>query len=243
MTTLSILQRDFMRSLLGEAPAATPGIEVYRQGVRAGHAAALAATYPVVRRLVGKAFFAEAGRRYAAIHASTSGDLDEYGADFAAFIGRYEHAASLPFLPDVAALEWACHECERSPEPAAFDFTALANVAPHAHAELRFTLHPAVRLVASSHPIVSIHAANAPDRDGTPERTRGAELALVWHDVAQARVVVCEPDEWRLLQGFTRAETLAQASTGVAEALVPQALARWVACGVISAFAAPPCAR
>ena len=243
MTALALLQRDFMRTLLDEACAAAPGIEVYREGVRASRAAALAAAYPVVRRLVGDAFFAEAGRRYAALHASTSGDLGEYGTGFAAFIARYEHAASLPYLPDVAALEWACHECERAPEPAAFDFTALANVAREAQAGLRFTLHPCVRLVASSHPIVSIHAANAPDRDGTPERTGGAELALVWRRDGEARVDACQADEWRLLQAFSRGESLAQASAGVAEARLTQALARWVSCGIISAFDAPPCAR
>jgi hypothetical protein len=243
MSGLALLQRDFMRALLDDAPAAEPGIEVYREGVRASRTAALAATYPVVRRLVGDAFFAESARRYAALHPSASGDLNEYGASFAAFLAAYEHAASLPYLADVAALEWACHECERAAEPAAFDFAALAGVAREDHAGLRFTLHPAVRLVASPHAIVSIHAANAPERDGTPEKARGAERALVWRAGGQARVERCAQDEWRLLQGFARGETLARASDGVAEAVVPQALARWVSCGVISAFAAPPCAR
>ena len=243
MSALALLQRDFMRALRDGAGVDAPGIEVYRQGVRASHAGALAATYPVVRRLVGDAFFTEAGRRYAATHASASGDLDEYGADFAAFIAGYEHAASLPYLRDVARLEWACHECERSPEPAAFDFAALANVPREAQAELRFTLHPAVRLVASAHPIVSIHAANAADRDGKPEHASGAERALVRRVDGAARVDPCDPAQWRLLQGFARGESLAQASDGVAELLVPQALARWVSCGVISAFVAPPCAR
>ena len=243
MSALATLQRDFMRALLDEAQPDSAGIEVYREAIRANQGMALAATYPVVRRLVGDAFFSEAARRHAATHASASGDLGEYGAGFAAFLARYEHAATLPYLADVAALEWACHECELAPEPAPFDFAALARVAPQAQAELRFTLHPAVRLVASPHPIVSIHAANAPDRDGTPQRVSGAERALVRRLNLRAHVQACDAGEWLLLQGFARGETLAQASDGVAESVAAQALARWVSCGVVSAFTAPPCAR
>ena len=242
MSALALQQRQFMRALLDEAQPAGAGLEVYRRSVRANHAAAIAATYPVVRRLVGDSFFAEAGTRYAAMHTSESGDLNEYGAGFAAFLAGYEHAASLPYLADVAALEWACHECELAPEPAAFDFAALAGVAPRDHAELRFALHPAVRLVSSAHPIVSIHAANAPDRDGTLTGTPGAERALVRRLDGAAHVQACTAGEWDLLQGFARGETLAQASEGVPEAMVPQALADWVRAGVVSAFCAP-CAR
>lgn len=243
MSGLALQQREFMRALLDEAPPAPAGMEVYRRSVRANQAAALAATYAVVRRLVGDAFFAEAARRYAAMHASASGDLNEYGAGFTAFLSTYEHAAGLAYLADVAALEWACHECELAPEPDAFDFTALARVAPEAYAELRFALHPAVRLVSSAHPIASILAANAPDRDGTLSGAQSAELALVRRVNGEARVEACTGDAWRLLQGFARGETLAQASEGVSEAMVPQALADWVRAGVVSAFAAPPCAR
>ena len=243
MSALALLQRDFMRALLDDAQPAAPGIEVYRESVRATHAAALAATYPVVRRLVGDAFFAEAARRHAATHASMSGDLNEYGAGFAAFLARYAPAASLAYLADVAALEWACQECALATESAAFDFSALANIAPGDHGALRFTLHPAVRLVASAHPIVSIHAANAPDRDGTLEGDGAAERALVWRDEGMPCVHSCTESEWRLLQGFARDESLEEAGARIPAGLVAQALARWVARGVIGGFTAPPCAR
>ena len=59
----------------------------------------------------------------------------------------------------------------------------------------------------------------------------------------RAHVEACDAGEWLLLQGFARGETLAQASDGVAESVAAQALARWVSCGVVSAFTAPPCAR
>jgi hypothetical protein len=234
---LAVLQREFLRELLDASGELAPGLEIYRRGMRANHTGALAATYPVVKRLVGDAFFAEAARRYGEAHASTSGNLDDYGGDFPAFIAAYPHAASLPYLADVARLEWACHECGQAPDVAPFDFAGLAQVAPQAHGDLRFSLHPSVRLVASGHPIVSIHAANAPHRDGTPARAQGAELALVHRDEGQARVVACDAADFASLQALARGDRLADASA------LPQSVARWVACGVISAFHAPPCAR
>ncbi|HSW81885.1 MAG TPA: DNA-binding domain-containing protein, partial [Usitatibacter sp.] len=120
MSTLATRQREFARSLLDDAPA-DAGVAVYRASVAANFSAALAATYPVVRRLVGEAFFAEAARRFVLSHASASGDLTEYGAGFPAFLAAYPHASALEYLPDVARLEWACHECESSPDAAGFD--------------------------------------------------------------------------------------------------------------------------
>ena len=52
-------------------------------------------------------------------------------------------------------------------------------VPPGRHEGLRFVLHPAARLLRSSHPVVAIHAANQPGRDGAPERSAGGDHALV----------------------------------------------------------------
>ena len=237
MSGLAALQRDFLREVLEDESGASARVEIYRRSARANHVGALAATYPVVKRLVGDAFFGEAARRHAATHPSTSGDLNEYGDGFAAFLAAYPPAASLPYLPDVARLEWACHECELAPDAPPFDFAALAGIAPEYYAGLRFTLHPSVRLVESPHPVVAIHAANAPERDGTPERTQGAQRALVHRVGACARVQACSASQFGLLRALAAGEALGDVE------MAPDALAHWVALGVISAFIAPPCAR
>ena len=54
MSALAQLQRDFMEALDREEPGAA---KVHRRNVRSARHDALAATYPVVRRLVGDAFF------------------------------------------------------------------------------------------------------------------------------------------------------------------------------------------
>ncbi|HUQ27368.1 MAG TPA: DNA-binding domain-containing protein [Usitatibacter sp.] len=242
MTELATLQRRFMREVLGEEEPATPGLRVYRASILANCAGALAATYPVVRRLVGEAFLTEAARRYALAQPSSSGDLGEYGEGFASFLETYPHAASLPYLPDVARLEWACHECERADEPAPFDFAALARVPAALHGELRLRLHPALRLLRSAYPVSAIHAANAPDRDGVPDRVAGIDFVVVRRAGSIAQVQSVPVGEWNFLQALARADTLDVASREVPAEFLEGALARYVALGVVCGFTAPRCA-
>ena len=233
-------QRDFMRELFAEREPGDRGVAVYRSSVLANYRGALAATYPVVARLVGDAFFTEAARRYALAHASRSGDLSDYGEAFADFLAAYPPATPLAYLADVGRLEWACHECERAPQAPGFDFAALASVAADRYGGLRFALAPCVRLVASSHPVVAIHEANAPGRDGTPTRERGCEFALVYRVDGHAGVESLPAAEWRFLEALARGESFAQAAGAFpaqdAESLIAAALARYVASGIVCGF-------
>jgi hypothetical protein len=90
-------------------------IAIYRRTVFANYRNALAATYPVVKRLVGAPFFNTAVDSYVHAHPSASGDLNVYGDAFGDFLAAYPHAANLPYLPDVARLEWAIDEAESCP--------------------------------------------------------------------------------------------------------------------------------
>ena len=234
MSALAAQQRDFARAVLDGEAGRDAGVAIYSASIAANFAAALGATYPVVARLVGEAFFAEVVRRYVSQSPSRSGDLADLGGDFAQFLAGYPHARSLPYLAEVARLEWACHECERAPEPAPFDFTRLANVAPDAYGELRFVLHPAVRLLHSPMPIAAIHAANASDRDGTPDRSEGADFVLVRRADARAVVESLPESEWRFLEVLGRGAPLRAAGD-----FAPEMLARYVAVQVLAGFTAP----
>ena len=239
MSALAQVQRDFMRALFAPGAPATPGLAVYRSSVLANFTAALAATYPVVRRLVGDAFFDEAARRYALAHPSVSGDLGDYGDAFAAFLAAYPHAACVAYLPDVARLEWACHECERAPEAPAFDFEGLCGVPAEAYGGLRLILHPCVRLLESAHPVAAIHAANAPGRDGVPERADGDDFVMVRRVDGVARVEAIAPHEWRFLHRLAHGEALEAASLGAPPRFIESALARYVAEAIVCGFTAP----
>jgi hypothetical protein len=237
--TLAELQRDFSAALFG---AQVPGDEraaIYQRNVLANLHNALAATYPVVRRLVGEAFFREAAAQYARAHPSRSGDLNGYGESLAAFLETYEFARDLAYLPDVARLEWACHECFSGPDGTPLDFAALARVDPERQGEIRFALHPAARLVSSPYPVLALWEANQPDRDGTPSRRHGPDHVLVRREGLGVRVGLLEERELRFLERLRDGATLEQAMDAAPEharAQLGEALARFGAEGVIAGF-------
>jgi hypothetical protein len=237
--SLARTQREFLDRVVGPAEPGEPRMAVYHRTSLAARCGALAAAYPVVRRLVGVAFFEEAAATHARTAPSTSGDLHAYGAAFATFLATYLPARSLPCLADVARLEWAVHESSHADDGVPFDFAALGRVAPDSLGAVRIALHPAVRLVASVHPILAIWEANQPDRDGTLERDDGADRVVVRRVGYAVVPVATDLATWTLLQAFERGASLeeARAALEAAGESFEEALARLAGLGVLGRFA------
>ena len=235
--SLATLQRDFMAAL--RAPGGAGAIDIYRRQVRAGWCAALDATYPVVARLVGPAFFAEAADRYAERHPSSSGDLHEYGRHFAAFLAAYPHAASLAYLPGVARLEWALHEAAFAADAPPFDFARLATLDPATHESVVLRLHPAARLMEPAQPILAIWEANQPGRDGTPDADDGLALGvLVARTSGRPVPQALDADEWRCATAIAARASLGALADELGDAAprLPAILARFADAGALGGF-------
>jgi len=156
-----------------EPADAADRVGIYRNAVFANYRNALRASLPVVLRLVGEPFFHAAVDAFVRAHPSVSGDLNVYGDLFGDFLAGYPHAADLPYLADVARLEWAVDEAQRAADvlPAPDQvLAALAATAPERLPALRVRLDPSCRLVASEFPVLHIWQVNQPrraDDDGT----------------------------------------------------------------------------
>lgn len=188
---LADLQHRFTRAVL-QAPLSVPdGVRrdvrpmrerrfgVYRNNVKASLAVALAARFPVVERLVGEEFFTAMALVFIERHPPRSPVLAEYGAAFASFLEGFDPAADLPYLPDIARLEWLRQVAYHSADAGAADIGRLAALPPEALDSVRLGLHPAMAVIASPWPIVSVWTTNT--HDETPEAPTNwvAETALV----------------------------------------------------------------
>jgi len=142
-------------------------IAVYRNNTRSSLTGALRAVYPVVCRLVGDGFFDFAADRYITQYPSRYGDLHAYGREFGDFLDRFEPARSLPYLPDVARMEWACHEAYHAADHGPLDFSRLAEITSDRHGSIIFHLHPSARMIVSKYPVLEIWRAN---QDGNEDR-------------------------------------------------------------------------
>ena len=169
-------------------------LEIYRHNVYANLRGALKDIYPVTLAVVGEAFFHHAADQFVRVHPSRSGDLNQFGGDWAAFLGTYPYAAELPYLPDVARLEWAWHEAFHAGDAPPFDSGRLATLPPDTHSTLCFLLHPTVRLVKSDFPILRIWEVNQPGFTGEIDvdwDTPAASL-LIYRDLADGVSVLIE---------------------------------------------------
>ncbi len=240
MSALALAQRDFLAALFQAEGAGSPGYDVYRRTVLANLGGALSAAFPVVKRLVGDAFFEEAARLHAIAEPSTSGDLNEYGARFPRFLAAYAPARELGYLPGVARLEWALHAIHGAADAREFDFAALARVPADMQLRIRLLLQPEVRLVRSRYPVHAIWRANQPDRDGTPAITQGAQHMLVRRVEFVAQPMLLEAREWEFLRAIESGLPLDAAAECFEdpEQLAPM-LSGFAAAGVFSGFELP----
>jgi hypothetical protein len=166
--TLLELQSRFAASL-ADSHAPDGRMAIYCNTIRINYRNALAATYPVVRALVGNAFFDAAVDAYATTYPSGSGDLNVFGDKFAAFLASYRYARGLPYLPDVARLEWAIDESGRAADAASDPehlVRSLAGVPTEELGRQRFVLDPSCRFAWSSYPLFKIWRVHQADHEG-----------------------------------------------------------------------------
>ena len=151
---------EIVDAILGEGldPAARVGF--YRHHAFATLSDALQGTFPVVCRLVDKRFFAYAAHEYLRQHPPHSRCLVEYGADFADFLAGFAPREKLPYLADIARLEWALNIAATVREAIPLQVEALAAIPPGDAAYVAFRLQPSLSYFTSSWPIDTIWQAN-----------------------------------------------------------------------------------
>ncbi|MDM7945574.1 MAG: DNA-binding domain-containing protein [Oceanibaculum nanhaiense] len=190
---------------------------VYLNNVHHGLTQTLADAFPVVRRLVGEEFFFAMARLYGTENLPRTRGLTHYGDRFPAFLYRFPPARTLPYLADVARLERAALEVLHAADaPAATPEQLLA--LGESLAETPLPLNPAVRLVASRHPVLAIHAANSGDATGDGEIADRPQSVLIYRDGPTVRLIGIEPAELHLLRRLKTSWSLAR----IAETCPPQ---------------------
>ena len=176
---------------------------VYRNNVAHSLTEALAARYPVVKALVGDDFFRATARLFITQHAPKTPILMLWGEEFPGFLRGFPPAAALPYLADVARLEYARGVAYHAADTPPLTAEALARAAAGADTA-RVALHPSVQLLRARHAFVTIWAAHQPGAAAEEIDPSQEEIALV------LRNRHLDVEVWRM----TRAESLFIASLG-----------------------------
>lgn len=176
----------FLPALLNPTAAVPPGLidttgnpagrrfDVYRNNVAVSLTDALAAGFPVIQKLVGEPFFRAVAGTFLRAHPPRSPVLTLWGDAFPAFLDSFAPVAHLPYLADVARLEYALREAYHAADATPISPEALGN--PELM-QARLRLAPATQVLASPYPVLSIWQANT-DASAPPIR-KGPEQILV----------------------------------------------------------------
>ena len=206
---------------------AIAALSIYRNNVRAALSRALGETFPVIAALVGDEFFRAMARAYFASQPPRSPMIVDYGRRFPEFLSSFAPAASLPYLADVARLEWAWLMAYRAADAASLDSDAIMDIGGGDPAVLRFELHPSVAIVSSPFPVASIWRRNQPGGAAIQIDAHSGEDVLIIRPENVVDMHALAPGAATALKSLQRGETIAQScarAMGETPEFDPQAL-------------------
>lgn len=185
---------------------ATRGLMAYQAN---GHALAersLLAAYPVIAQLIGAESFNALARDLWHSHPPRTGDLAQWGDALPAFLAANEQLADLPYLADVARVEWASHRAAGA-EDADTDLSSFARLSTEDPAFLTLRLAPGTALVTSAWPVVSLVTAHTTGEPTLAEvgqrvRDRAGETAVVWRQGFRPCIAACPAHTQGLLHAL-----------------------------------------
>ena len=215
-------QGAFAEALLDPARSPPPGLvrpdgrpagrrfDIYRNNVVVALVEALGEAFPVVRTLVGDEFFEAMAGVYVRAHPPPSPRMMFYGEGLAPFLESFPPAAGLPYLPDVARLEYARRLAYHAADEPAADPSVLGGLDAAALMEARLSLQAACHVLHSAHPVHAIWRFNATD-DKSPVRP-AAEDVLVSRPEETVLVQLLPPGGAAFLLALRAGEPLRRAA-------------------------------
>ena len=209
---------DAVKGRDGSGPARR--FAVYRNNVYASLIDALAGRFPATAKLVGEEFFRAMARDYVEKAPPRSAVLLQYGGDFPDFIGAFPPASAVPYLADVARLEWASHQAYHAADAEPLSQEALTALGERAE-DIGFVFHPSATVVRSEYPVITIWELTLRDGEDEPGRLpAGGEDALVLRPALQVTVRRLPPGGAAFAEALMAGEKL-PAAAGIASDLEP----------------------
>ncbi len=215
MASLRELQYSFAAALR-DATAPCPvrpvaNFDVYRNNGASQFSGVLGISFPVLKRRVGDDYFRQLAHHYRRAHPSRSGDLQWVGREFAQFLDSHLGGGEYAWLADLARLEWlrelaSIAESRPAPSP-----DALSRFPPEQLGELKFTLQPSLKLLASPYPVFSVWLANQREIATPVDQSIGSERGMVLGRDEGVLIRPLEPGLFSYLSALAAGQPLGEA--------------------------------
>jgi len=226
-------------------------LHIYHHAYRARLVDALRDTFEHTAGYLGAAWFDEAALEFAVSHPSQRANLNEYGADFPAWL-QQRHPRE-PEIGELAALDWTLRRAFDGADAPPLTLAALAAVDPPAWERVGLTLVPtATRLSLRCNTLALWHAVDGDEAPPAPELLPQRTELLIWRRGHEPHFRSLGEVEQTLLDALLEGRSFAQAC-GLVAARSPdtdaaqsaqtagQLLRRWVEEELLAAVVdAPP---
>ena len=186
-------------------------LQIYRNNVIGSLAVAMQLTYPLIVILTGESFAENVMRSFVRENPPREACLARYGEGFDRYIESYEPARGLPYLADIARLEWAMNESFYARDDSTLDPSDLQNVPGSELADMAFRLRSSVRLMESRWPLPAIREfclQEKRDESQTLDLDQGGCKVMVYRPFLSAEIELLDPTEYDFLKGVNEGSPL-----------------------------------
>jgi len=200
-------------AVVGDTTAAASRLRIHRHHIKRSLGEALASTFPTVQALVGEAFFRTMAEGFVRRELPRQPVLAEYGEGFPAYVSGYGPAAALPYLGDMAALDWALNLAFHAPLEDRLTAASLADLSAERLFDLSPVLATGSTLLRSPYPIDRIWQASQPGTSiGSVSLEDGPASVLVLRRPDDAAFVSLDPAEGVFVTALVDGSSLGQAA-------------------------------
>lgn len=189
-------------------------LDVYAQMYWARLHDVLRDDFPRIAELLGPKGFAAMALAYLREFPSEHPSVRWVGRRFASFLATQPPVDGLPYLADLARLEWARVNVFDAPDAESMRVEDLRGIAPAEWPDLRIELIPALQILRSAWPVHELWTATGDLHTGVPEVDTHVR---VWRDGFMIYQASMEPSERTALERVGEREPFG----AVCEALVP----------------------
>jgi len=166
-------------------------LEVYREGYLARTKEALKEVYETLEHVMGDAAFTQVAEEYAQAFPSEDYNLNHKGRHLSQYFNQTKRFKDLPFLSDLAALEWSIATAFHAPHEPVLDSFRFTQFSPDEWERLLIHFQSSVFVQSSQWPIVDIwKARKTPVKDIKLNLSHHPQQALIHRQ--EDDQVVCE---------------------------------------------------
>lgn len=171
---------------------------------------ALRAAFPVVATVTGPHRF----REYVALYRSPYpyDGSPQYGDEFAEFLDVMQ-VEDMPYLPELAQLEWLVHCARQADDVPTIDAATLSAIPTAQFGETRLALHPSAGLQQAGYPVARLWEIHQPGFAGQPtvEAVIVRNYILVNRPGTHVEVSTIDEGGYAFLNAIARGATLGEA--------------------------------